>query len=258
MCLPPAVVLRGCPIALAHSARSFSLALVDAQFQSVPLLPRPKRQNDLRSLRCWSEKQKFSYRDSPFRLSLPVDALSPSSPVVESSFLMAQLPPLKPKPRRSVARGGACLRARDDVHDIHDTLVHSFQNRHIFPLKHVDYSFDAQVELPRPLSSRDELVQSFRNRHINPLKEFIVSTHKSSCPARPSPPPPALPFDQNQALTSWKLRLPLTECLTYRVHLINGCISFLRRQFMSSSETGCIVSAHRLTNIATLILIAKL
>ena len=35
-----------------HSARSFALALVDAQLQPVPLLPRPKKQNAPRSLRC--------------------------------------------------------------------------------------------------------------------------------------------------------------------------------------------------------------
>ena len=35
------VVLRGRLIALAHLASSFALALVYAQFQSVPLLPRP-------------------------------------------------------------------------------------------------------------------------------------------------------------------------------------------------------------------------
>ena len=43
MCHPPAVVLHGRLIALAHSARSFALALVDTQFQSVPFLPRPKK-----------------------------------------------------------------------------------------------------------------------------------------------------------------------------------------------------------------------
>ena len=42
----------------------------------------------------------------------PVDAQSPSSFVVESSLLTAQFPPRKPRLRRSVARGGACLRAR--------------------------------------------------------------------------------------------------------------------------------------------------
>ena len=42
MCHHPAVVLHGRLIALAHSARSFALALLDTQFQSVPLLPRPE------------------------------------------------------------------------------------------------------------------------------------------------------------------------------------------------------------------------
>ena len=44
--------------------------------------------------------------------SPPVDGQSPSSFVVESSLLPAQFPPRKPRQRRSVARGGACLRAR--------------------------------------------------------------------------------------------------------------------------------------------------
>ena len=53
------VVLRGRLIALAHSATSFALALVHTQFQPVPLLPRPKKQNAPRSLRCRSEKTKI-------------------------------------------------------------------------------------------------------------------------------------------------------------------------------------------------------
>ena len=52
VCHPSAVVLHGRLIALAPSARSFALALVDAQFQSVPLLPRPKKQNAPRNVRC--------------------------------------------------------------------------------------------------------------------------------------------------------------------------------------------------------------
>ena len=44
--------------------------------------------------------------------SPPVDGQSPSSFVVESSLLPAQFRPRKPRLRRSVARGGACLRAR--------------------------------------------------------------------------------------------------------------------------------------------------
>ena len=48
---PPAAVLRGRLIALAHSARPFALALVDAQFQSAPLLPRPKKKNAPRTSR---------------------------------------------------------------------------------------------------------------------------------------------------------------------------------------------------------------
>ena len=52
VCRPPAVVLHGRLVALARSARAFALALIDAQFQSVPLFPRPKKQNAPRSLRC--------------------------------------------------------------------------------------------------------------------------------------------------------------------------------------------------------------
>ena len=44
--------------------------------------------------------------------SPPVDGQSPSSFVVESSLLPAQFPPRKPRLRRSLARGGACLRAQ--------------------------------------------------------------------------------------------------------------------------------------------------
>ena len=53
VCHPPAAVNHGRLIALAHSARSFTPTLVDTQFQSVPLLPRLKKQNTApRSLRC--------------------------------------------------------------------------------------------------------------------------------------------------------------------------------------------------------------
>ena len=55
-----------------------------------------------------------------------------------------------------------------------------------------------------------------------------------------------------------KLRPPLTGYSTFRVHLINGCISFYSCQILSPSETGFIVSAHRLTNITLLTLIATL
>ena len=50
---PPAVVLHGRVIALGHPARSIALALVDTHFQPVPfILPRPKKQNAPRRLRC--------------------------------------------------------------------------------------------------------------------------------------------------------------------------------------------------------------
>ena len=37
-----------------------------------------------------------------------------------------------------------------DLQDIHDKLVHSFQNRQVYSLKGFIYSFHAQIELPRP------------------------------------------------------------------------------------------------------------
>ena len=55
-----------------------------------------------------------------------------------------------------------------------------------------------------------------------------------------------------------KLRPHLTGYSTYRIHLINGCISFHSCQILSPSETGFIVSVHRLTNITLLTLIATL
>ena len=87
-------------------------------------------------------------------------------------------------------------------------------------------------------------------------------------PARPPPtraPPPPLPPLQPRSLlikTSpprpSNLCPPLTGYSTYRIHLINGCISFHSCQILSPSETGFIVSAHRLTNITLLTLIATL
>ena len=55
-----------------------------------------------------------------------------------------------------------------------------------------------------------------------------------------------------------KLRPPLTGYSTYRIHLINRCISFHSGEIASPSETGFIASAHRLTNITLLTLIATL
>ena len=100
------------PHRLTHSARSFALALVDSQFKSVPLLPRPK--NEMLRTACGAHLKNKSSRSGRVQSvsSPPVDAQSPSSFVVESSLLPAQFRPLKPRLRRSVPRGGACLRAR--------------------------------------------------------------------------------------------------------------------------------------------------
>ena len=48
----PHVELHGLLVALAYSARSFALSLVETHFQSVPLLPRLKTQNYHFSLWC--------------------------------------------------------------------------------------------------------------------------------------------------------------------------------------------------------------
>ena len=102
----------------------------------------------------------------------------------------------------------------------------------------------------------------FQNRQIYPPEGFIVSTHK--LPTR-SPPPLSPPLQPRSLLIKTrpprpsKLRPPLTGYSTYRIHLINGCISFHSCQISSPAETGFfIVSAHRLTNITLLTLIATL
>ena len=51
---------------------------------------------------------------------------------------------------------------------------------------------------------------------------------------------------------------PLAGYSTYRIHLINGYISLHSCQILSPSETGFIVSEHRLTKITLLTLIATL
>ena len=113
MCHPPAAVLYGRLIALAHSARSFARALVDTQFQSVSLLPRPPQKILLAA--CGADLKNNNSRSGRVQsVSCPPvdDAQSPSSYVIESSLLTAQFPQSKPRLRRSLARGGTCLRAR--------------------------------------------------------------------------------------------------------------------------------------------------
>ena len=111
----------------------------------------------------------------------------------------------------------------------------------------------AAPSVPPPLL-RHKLVHSFRNRQICPFQWYVVSTHKVSCHTRP----PALPrpthafFDQTRPPRHSKLRPPLTGYSTYRIHLINWWISFHSCQVLSPSETGLVVSAHRLPNITLL------
>ena len=100
-----------------------------------------------------------------------------------------------------------------------------------------------------------------QNRQIYPLKGFIAYTHK--LPARPPPPLPP-PLQSRSLLIKTrpprpsKLRPALTGYSTYRIQLINGYISLHSCQILPPSETGFIVSAHRLTNITLLTLIATL
>ena len=77
-----------------------------------PFSPVPK--NKMLLAACCADLKHKSYRSGRVQSvsSSPVDGQSPSSFVVESSLLPAQLSPLKPRLRRSVARDGACLRAR--------------------------------------------------------------------------------------------------------------------------------------------------
>ena len=82
------------------------------RFQSVSLLPRPKRQNAPRSLRYLFEKKKKRSGRVESVSSPHVDAQSPLSFVVKSSHLTAQFPLCKLRLCRTLARGGACLRAR--------------------------------------------------------------------------------------------------------------------------------------------------
>ena len=78
-----------------------------------PSSPVPKNKKLLAA--CGADLKNESSRSGRVQSvpSPPVDGQSPSSSVVESSLLPRQFPPFKPRLRRSVARGGACLRARE-------------------------------------------------------------------------------------------------------------------------------------------------
>ena len=74
----------------------------------------PSKKNKMLHAACGADlKNKISRSGRVQSVSSPpVDGQSPSSFVLESSVLPAQFPPRKPRLRRSVARGGARLRAR--------------------------------------------------------------------------------------------------------------------------------------------------
>ena len=100
-----------------HRLRSlgplFALALGHTQFQSVPLLPRSEKNKMLHAV-CGADLRNKNFSSGRVQSvsSPPVDGQSPYAFVIESSLLPAQSPPSKPRLRRSVARSGACLRAR--------------------------------------------------------------------------------------------------------------------------------------------------
>ena len=100
-----------------------------------------------------------------------------------------------------------------DLQDIHDELVHSFQNRHIYPLERKD-NFHAQIELPPP-PMINWCILSKTVRFI-PSKEKIISTHRLSCPAHP--PPPRAPSCSNpcpHALKNSALPSPVIRLTGY-------------------------------------------
>ena len=94
---------------LTRSAPSHLLSLT-LNSNRFPFSPVPK--NKMLLAACGADLKNKSSRSGRVQsVSSPsVDAQSPSSFVVESSLLPAQFPPLKPRLRTSVARGGACLR----------------------------------------------------------------------------------------------------------------------------------------------------
>ena len=68
------------------------------------------------------------------------------------------------------------------------------------------------------------MVHSFQNRQIYPLEGFIVSTHKLSCPTSPTPPPAPHPRSlliKTKPLRPSKLSPSLTGYSTDRIYLIN-------------------------------------
>ena len=100
------------------------------------------------------------------------------------------------------------------------------------------------------------LIHSFKNfteGRIYPLKGFIVSTHILSCPAPSCP-----PLVQTHAPTPLK-----TPPSSHRLYDLQDTLDKLMRflphcQTLFPSKTGFIISAHRLTNITMLNLIATL
>ena len=107
----PAAVFHCRLVALAHSARSLSRALVATQFRSATVVPRPKTKILLAACGTDLKNENSCLRRVQAVSSPPVDAQSLSSFVVESSLLTAQFPLCTPRPCSSLARGSACLRA---------------------------------------------------------------------------------------------------------------------------------------------------
>ena len=97
-----------------------------------------------------------------------------------------------------------------------------------------------------------------RFRHSKTTYWYYIVLRAVYIDISPLSPPPAPLLIKIRPPRPKNLRPPLTGYSTYKIHLINGCISFHSCQILSPSETGFIVSAHRLPNITLLTLIATL
>ena len=174
----PALVFHAHLIDLAHSPRSFTLALVDTQFHSVLLFPYHQKKKKLHAACGADLKKKHRSGRVQSVFSLPFDGQSRPSFVVESGLLPAQLPSRKQRLRRSVARGGACFRARAS----HSSIV----DPSLLPKIRANRSWPCPTNHVRPNSTA-----TLTPRGPGSSKEVSLVKGKSGLtPAREIPPPP--------------------------------------------------------------------